>query len=95
MCQILAPLARRILLVPVHSERTAEPYGLAAVCRGANPLAEVTECDSLSNALAMAAPADFVAIAGSLYLIGEAMELLHLTAAKSTEERSLNEWSMR
>jgi hypothetical protein len=34
----------------------------------------------------------FVAIAGSLYLIGEAMELLRLSPAKATGERGLNEW---
>jgi dihydrofolate synthase/folylpolyglutamate synthase len=95
MCQILAPLACRILLVPVHSERTAEPHGLAEVCRGSNPHAEVNECASLSNALAQATSANFVAIVGSLYLIGEAMELLHLSTAKAAEERSLNEWIVR
>lgn len=94
MCQILAPLASRIFLVPVHNERTAEPHGLAEVCRSSNPQAEVSECASLNDALAQCATADFVAIAGSLYLIGEAMEALHLSPAK-TCERSLNEWSVR
>ena len=38
-------------------------------------------------------PADsFVTIAGSLYLIGEAMELLQLSPAKANNERGLNEW---
>jgi dihydrofolate synthase/folylpolyglutamate synthase len=95
MCQILAPLACRILLVPVHSERTAEPHGLAEVCRQSNPQAEVTECASLIEALEEASVPAFVAIAGSLYLIGEAMEVLHLSPSKATEERSLNEWSVR
>jgi hypothetical protein len=35
----------------------------------------------------------FVTIAGSLYLIGEAMELLHLSATRQANERRLNEWS--
>jgi dihydrofolate synthase/folylpolyglutamate synthase len=95
MCEILAPLGWRILLVPVHSERTAEPHGLAEACRRFNPQAEVTERASLSQALAEVASASFVAIAGSLYLIGEAMELLHLSPSRATEERSLNEWSVR
>jgi dihydrofolate synthase / folylpolyglutamate synthase len=95
MCRALAPLASRVLLVPVHSERTAEPHGLAEVCRHANPRVQVAEFASLNEALANAAADSFVAIAGSLYLIGEAMELLHLSAAKSAEERSLNEWSVR
>jgi dihydrofolate synthase/folylpolyglutamate synthase len=94
MCETLAPLACRILLVPVHSERTAEPYGLAEACRRANPRSDVVECSSLPQALDQTSPAEFVAIAGSLYLIGEAMEVLHLSAVKTAEERSLNEWSV-
>ena len=93
ICALLAPLAGRILLVPVHSERTAEPHGLAEVCRQANPLARVSEFPSLGAALADAAGDPFVTIAGSLYLIGEAMELLHLSPAKPNNERGLNEWS--
>ena len=95
MCAILAPLAGRIVLVPVHSERTAEPHGLAEACQRSNPDAEVTECNSLSEALAQTATAPFVAIAGSLYLIGEAMELLQLSPAQATKERGLNEWTVR
>ncbi len=93
MCQILAPLAARILLVPVHSDRTAEPHGLAEACRAANPRAQVIEFSSLQAALADSARDPFVTIAGSLYLIGEAMELLHLSPAKTRQERALNEWT--
>jgi len=95
MCQTLAPLAGRIILVPVHSERTAQPHGLAEACRLANPHAEITECASLLEALSLTSSDEFMAIAGSLYLVGEAMELLHLSAGKAVEERSLNEWSVR
>jgi dihydrofolate synthase/folylpolyglutamate synthase len=93
MCELLAPLASRILLVPVHSERTAEPHGLAEVCRRVNRQATVTEHASLEAALSDSAKNGFVAIAGSLYLIGEAMELLQLSPAKVTQERGLNEWT--
>ena len=94
MCEILAPRAQRVLLVPVHSERTAEPHGLAEVCRRANPAAEVREYPSLAAALLDAAKgAPFIAVAGSLYLIGEAMELLQLSPATEAGERGLNEWS--
>ncbi len=92
MCAQLAPLAGRILLVPVHSERTTEPHDLARVCHEANPQAPVAEFDSLSAALADAADDLFVTIAGSLYLIGEAMELLHLSAGRAAHEQKLNEW---
>lgn len=92
MCRLLAPLARRILLVPVPNERTAEPHALAGVCAKANPPAQVLELSGLAGALAEAASDEFVVIAGSLYLIGEAMELLHLSAAPEPNERKLNEW---
>ena len=92
MCDILAPLAARILLVPVKSERTAAPAELAEFCRVANPAAAVTSCGYLSEALAQTASEAFVVIAGSLYLIGEAMELLQLTAAPERDEKNLNEW---
>ncbi len=95
MCEILAPLAERILLVPVPSERSATPEELAAVCRRANPQAQVTEYASLREALAATVRDSFVTIAGSLYLIGEAMELLHLSPAKADNERGLNEWGWR
>jgi len=92
MCEILAPLAKRILLVPVHSERSAEPHGVAEVCRRANPNAHIAEFSSFSAAWEAAAEEDFVTIAGSLYLIGEAMELLGFSAGKRESERALNEW---
>lgn len=94
MCEILAPLASRILLVPVHSERSAEPHGLAEVCHRANPDAHVGEYASLAVALAGTSPDPFVAVAGSLYLVGEAMELLQVSSTMSGNERGLNEWSM-
>ncbi len=93
MCQVLSPLAGRILLVPVHSERTAEPHALAAPCRESNSEAEILECASLANALEKTQQDPFVVVGGSLYLVGEAMELLHLSASKSKPERALNEWS--
>ena len=93
MCHILAPLAARILLVPVKSERTAAPAELAEICRTENPQAVVVVCVSLCEALEQSAGEPFVVIAGSLYLIGEAMELLHLSPAPERDEKSLNEWT--
>lgn len=96
MCQMLAPLARRILLVPVHSERTAEPHGLAEVCHAANPDAPIFECQTLAEAFEQCENEPFVTVAGSLYLIGETMEFLRLSASPSgpgdSTERLLNEW---
>jgi dihydrofolate synthase/folylpolyglutamate synthase len=92
MCETLAPLAARILLVPVPSERSAAPQELARACQRANPRAQVLAYASLAAALADAANIPFITIAGSLYLIGEAMELLHLSPGKTNDERGLNEW---
>jgi folylpolyglutamate synthase/dihydropteroate synthase len=78
--------------VPVPSERSATPQELAVACRRANPRAQVIECSSLGQALGATVKDSFVTIAGSLYLIGEAMELLHLSPAKANNERCLNEW---
>lgn len=93
MCRILAPLADRIFIAPVHSERTAQPHELAEACRQANPRALVRDHGSLQAALAETARDGFVVVAGSLYLVGEAMELLGLSTSGGQHERELNEWS--
>jgi dihydrofolate synthase / folylpolyglutamate synthase len=92
ICETLAPLAARILAVPVASARTAKAQELAAACRTANPTAEIIVCGSLAEALKKTAVDDFVVITGSLYLVGEALELLNLSPAGGGEWR-LNEWA--
>lgn len=90
---ILAPLAARILLVPVNSERTLAPEKPLAACREANPQSSVHVCGSLADALRASANDPLVLIAGSLYLVGEAMEQLRLLPPPAGDERALNEWS--
>jgi dihydrofolate synthase/folylpolyglutamate synthase len=92
ICETLAPTAARIFTVPVASERTADARELAAACRAANTAAEIDACNSLRSALNLAAGDRFVVITGSLYLVGEALELLGLSPATG-DERALNEWS--
>ena len=92
ICEILAPLAAHIVLTPVASERTALPATLAEGCRRANPAAKVTVCSSLQEALAVTARDPFIVITGSLYLVGEALELLRVSAVPAVNERDLNEW---
>jgi len=92
ICASLAPLAERILLVPVPSERTASPEALRDACRKANRSAQVIACPSLADALKQAANDPFVVVTGSLYLVGEAMELLGLSPT-APSERALNEWT--
>jgi len=95
MCETLAPLAGRILVVPVNSERSASPAPLRDACAKSNPAAETIACPSLADALKLAANDPFVVVTGSLYLVGEAMELLGLSPATSRNERGLNEWTMK
>ena len=95
ICEILAPLARRIVPTPVNSKRTAAVQELAQACKAANPKAEIAEVGSLEEALKKTEKDKFVVIAGSLYLIGEAMELLGLSSGNGGEGRKLNEWSGR
>jgi dihydrofolate synthase/folylpolyglutamate synthase len=94
ICKILAPMAARIFTVPVASERTADARELAAACRAANPAAEIAACESLRRALDLAASDRFVVVTGSLYLVGEALELLGFSPATG-DERALNEWNVR
>jgi dihydrofolate synthase / folylpolyglutamate synthase len=91
ICEILAPLAAQIVAVPVASERTADASALAAACHAANPAAEIISCGSLAEALDKTTAAPLVVITGSLYLVGEALELLGLSPAGGGE-RPLNEW---
>lgn len=91
MCDILVPLAARVLLVPLTVERTADPNEVQEYCRAKFAEREIQKCDSLDRALQLSAVNRFVVIAGSLHLIGEAMERLNLSTT-SRSERSLNEW---
>jgi len=95
LAETLAPLARRILLVPVNSERTLHPAELLPACRAANPAASAEVCESLADALARSKDEPFLLITGSLYLIGEAMERLQLLPRPPADERGLNEWTAR
>lgn len=92
ICRVLAPLASRILLVPVPSERTAKPDELSAACQRANPKISIHPCASLSAAFSETASDPFLLITGSLYLVGEALEFLQFSPAKHHDERGLNEW---
>ncbi|MEI9961691.1 MAG: cyanophycin synthetase [Limisphaerales bacterium] len=94
ICEMLAPLASRILIVPVASERTAKPDDLASACRAANPAVKVSTCDSLTQALNKTTASEFVVITGSLYLVGEALELLDFSPVNKNE-RALNEWNAK
>lgn len=91
MCQILAPLAGRIFLVPLQSERTASPTDLERVCSVIAAGVETIACRSLGEALERAKADPFMVVTGSLHLVGEAMELLQVLP-DGRGERDLNHW---
>ena len=95
MARVLLPLGRRALLVPVSSARGLSPQQLALESHRIRPGLEMEIYPSLRAALQNTARDPFVLIAGSLYLIGEAMGHLGLAAAAGADadELGLNEWS--
>ena len=94
ICRLLAPLAAKIFTVPVASERTADPRSLAEAFHFTGSAAETTAFENLADALEAGKDAPFVVVSGSLYLVGEALELLGLSPA-GAGERGLNEWACR
>jgi folylpolyglutamate synthase/dihydropteroate synthase len=78
--------------VPVASARTAAARDLAETFRSANPAAEILICKNFLEAINASKDEPFIVITGSLYLVGEALELLGLSPADAGE-RGLNEWS--
>jgi len=92
LCEALAPLATRILLVPVNSGRTALPTELVNPCRQSNPAVDVVPCNSLAQAFDKLGAETLVLVTGSLYLVGEALQQLQASGATAANERGLNEW---
>ncbi len=90
ICHILAPLASKIHLCPTGSDRSADPQRLVGCCQEVNNVVPIFVCSGLAEALKETESEPFTVVAGSLHLIGEAMELLHLSPAVA--ERGLNEW---
>jgi dihydrofolate synthase/folylpolyglutamate synthase len=90
ICRCLAPVAAKIFLCPIASDRGADPRVLADCCRAANAAAEVVVCANIAQALAQAAQDKFVVVTGSLHFVGEAMQELGL--ASSDSERGLNDY---
>jgi len=93
LCEILAPLASRILLAPVSSDRSASPQAMRDFCEALDSHAEVVACASLTEALNRTATDPLVLITGSLHFVGEAIEVLHLSSSPALNERGLNEWT--
>jgi dihydrofolate synthase/folylpolyglutamate synthase len=95
MCRLLAPLADRLCLTPVSSERTADPEILRRICKEAEPAVRIEVFSSLSETLKNVRNDSLVVVTGSLHFIGEAMELLQISPWPASNERGLNEWTAK
>ena len=91
ICRVLAPLAAKVFTVPVASNRTADAETLAAGFGKITPGLPIRAEENLTEALNASKDEPFVVITGSLYLIGEALELLGVLPADGAE-RGLNDW---
>ncbi len=91
MCEALMPQAGEVWLVPVQSERAANLEEVRTHAERRFPGKPIRVCRSLAEGLAEARQRPFAVVAGSLHLVGEAMELLGLGAG-AVGERGLNEW---
>lgn len=74
MATQLLPVAERALLVPVPGARAAAPETLLPICGRIAPTVPAAACPSLEAALSESAGAPFRLVAGSLYLVGQALE---------------------
>jgi dihydrofolate synthase/folylpolyglutamate synthase len=92
MCERLTKVAGKVFFVPVHSERTTDPAVLEATCRRLCPGIPAISLETLAQALEAAAGEKNLVITGSLYLVGEALELLGNPGTGARGERALNEW---
>jgi len=70
VCETLAPAARRVVCVPVRNERTLPPTELVKQFPAAMIAADVRE------ALAKCQPGELAVVTGSLFLVGEALQVL-------------------
>lgn len=91
----LAPLASWIIFVAVQTPRSARPDELRRRLAESHPELPVVVCGSLGEALSRVTGEPAVLITGSLYLVGEAIELLGQGSdAGQPAERGLNDWTM-
>ena len=85
--------AARVLCVPIPSERGADPDRLARACREAAPDLPVRVCPSLAAAWEQVREERLVLVTGSLYLVGQALELLGSLGTPARDEKPLNTWT--
>ncbi len=93
MVQSLVPLSARVITAPVASARSVSAEELRAACVATGAGRPVKAAPSAAEALRLCAADPFVLVTGSLYFLGEILELLGHGQPVTGEERSLNEWT--
>ncbi len=83
MCRLLAPLAARVICVPVRSERACDPRELA------KQFPNATVCERVAAAMAMRRAGETAVVTGSLFLVGEALRELGVLPAETERELTL------
>jgi dihydrofolate synthase/folylpolyglutamate synthase len=77
MAEILFPLADHVILTRADNPRSATPQEIRAAARISNDMQDAPDVDSaLALARNVAPPGAVIVIAGSIYLVGEAMRRL-------------------
>ena len=77
ICRAVAPLAARVLAVPVHNPRSAAPEVVAGALKLVAPELEIRVVSGLAEALETAQSfPEPILVAGSFFLVGEALALL-------------------
>src|SRR5258708_9645987 len=90
MCERIAGMRSRVVVCPVRSNRAMPVEELAGTFRQLFPELSVTVCPSLEEALSTLREEPLVVVTGSLYLVGEALELLNLSPIPAAGEHALN-----
>lgn len=94
ICAELVSIPGNIFITPVASERTAKPEKIRDEFLKIKPNVRITLCNNLKQAIELTSLYPLTLIAGSLYLVGEAIELLGVSTTVSQYERALNEWKV-
>lgn len=93
---MLSSKAHRILLPPVHTPRAVVPAELRSMLSRIAPAVKVETATSFESALKAADGEALVVVAGSMYLVGEALQTLlaDRVVVRVGGERLLNDWSL-
>lgn len=94
IAQELSGLSDTIIAVEISTDRSARAGQIKEAFLKVDPSAKIICARDLKTALSLVQEVPLTLITGSLYLIGEAMELLGLSPTQVTDEKALNDWTI-